>query len=698
MLLTKLKLNYFGKFVNYEMELKPGINLIYGDNEAGKSTIHTFIRGMFFGIERLRGRASSSKEDLYTRYLPWDYPGAFGGNMDIQVGDKNYRLQRSFHGNDKSFTVIDLVTGREIKLKEGFISELLPNLTASTFKNTISIEQLKAQTDTELAAQVRNYIANLSVTKSKEVDVEKATSILTHKKKQFDQTQTLTLLQALQNEIDEGLAKEAKIEELTSNLSQQLLEEQFLKKQKKELEASFDRDDILRMDQLPAIEEKFKSYLELSHQVEALEQQENLRKERIAALEKNYLSIEQLRGDIQSAQELTRRQLSLEKQLIELQRERMSNKQSGGKYLWISLFPSILVAFLILIISGFNFVGIILAVVFFMGGSLACFGMQRNHYKKQGSMEDDNVSLSMESKQLQDQLQQICIRNRVNKVEELSYLLEKILSNNYRMEQEKEEQRKAKQQLKTLEDQQDVLYEFIMKYMQYFVQAEELTVKSMENLRLVIRHLRQEQQDKLEEIQKQYEGCRLKIERLRWEIATIEDNEEQLVKNRQRYEELEEKRKNDEVELEAILLALSTIQELGAKIHDSFGQELNKAVSEVISEVTGEKYQDLKVDEKLEVKVGWKGEYVPLDRLSAGTVDQVYFALRLAVSDLLLGKDEVPLLLDDSFALYDDSRVKAALEKLAQRKQILLFTCHRREQMLLEEMELPYHFVDLTCR
>jgi uncharacterized protein YhaN len=85
-----------------------------------------------------------------------------------------------------------------------------------------------------------------------------------------------------------------------------------------------------------------------------------------------------------------------------------------------------------------------------------------------------------------------------------------------------------------------------------------------------------------------------------------------------------------------------------------------------------------------------------LDRLSAGTIDQVYFALRLAVADLLLGADEVPLLLDDSFALYDDIRVRAALKQISTRRQILLFTCHKREKRILEEMGIPYHMVDLS--
>ena len=71
---TRLKLDYFGKFSGKELELKPGINLIYGENEAGKSTLHAFIKGILFGIERLRGRGRGQGRYLH-RYLPWEYPG-----------------------------------------------------------------------------------------------------------------------------------------------------------------------------------------------------------------------------------------------------------------------------------------------------------------------------------------------------------------------------------------------------------------------------------------------------------------------------------------------------------------------------------------------------------------------------------------------------------------------------------------------
>lgn len=235
-----------------------------------------------------------------------------------------------------------------------------------------------------------------------------------------------------------------------------------------------------------------------------------------------------------------------------------------------------------------------------------------------------------------------------------------------------------------------------MKYIQYFLEEDELNRDSIQRLQVEIERRQGESASRTQEQEKELEACRLELERLRWEIASLEDNEEQLLKNMEYYKELEKKERAESVELEAINLALTTMKELATDIHDSFGQQLNRAVSEIIQEVTNDKYQDLKIDEKLNIKIGWKGTYVALDKLSAGTIDQVYLALRLAMADLLIGRNQVPLILDDSFALYDEARVKAALSSLAKRKQIILFTCHKREEALLQELGLQYHLVDLS--
>ena len=58
MWVKELILKNFGKFKNERIELSEGINLIYGENETRKTTIHTFLRGMLYGMERGRGRAA----------------------------------------------------------------------------------------------------------------------------------------------------------------------------------------------------------------------------------------------------------------------------------------------------------------------------------------------------------------------------------------------------------------------------------------------------------------------------------------------------------------------------------------------------------------------------------------------------------------------------------------------------------------
>ena len=63
MQILSLHIEGFGKVHDLDISFKDGLNVVYGKNEAGKSTLHTFIRGMLFGIEKQRGRAA--RNDVY---------------------------------------------------------------------------------------------------------------------------------------------------------------------------------------------------------------------------------------------------------------------------------------------------------------------------------------------------------------------------------------------------------------------------------------------------------------------------------------------------------------------------------------------------------------------------------------------------------------------------------------------------------
>ncbi len=69
MFIKKIQINNFGKLKNKEIEFKSGINVIYGENESGKSTLLDFISSMFYGINKNKNGKEISN---YDKYLPWN--------------------------------------------------------------------------------------------------------------------------------------------------------------------------------------------------------------------------------------------------------------------------------------------------------------------------------------------------------------------------------------------------------------------------------------------------------------------------------------------------------------------------------------------------------------------------------------------------------------------------------------------------
>ena len=80
MKILSLHIDGFGKFHDRDISFEDGLNVVYGKNEAGKSTLHTFIKGMLFGIERQRGRFTMEDVvDGVVKKLIFRHPHVFGG-------------------------------------------------------------------------------------------------------------------------------------------------------------------------------------------------------------------------------------------------------------------------------------------------------------------------------------------------------------------------------------------------------------------------------------------------------------------------------------------------------------------------------------------------------------------------------------------------------------------------------------------
>ena len=184
MKILSLHIEGFGKFHDLDISFKEGLNVVYGKNEAGKSTLHTFIRGMLFGIEKQRGRAA--RNDVYSKYEPWKGSGTYEGWMRLESEGQIYRIQRRFQKQNKELTIVNETQGREMEPTKALLDQLRCGLSETAYDNTISIGQLKCATDGGMVAELRNYIANLNTSGSIALNITKATAYLKSQRRELE--------------------------------------------------------------------------------------------------------------------------------------------------------------------------------------------------------------------------------------------------------------------------------------------------------------------------------------------------------------------------------------------------------------------------------------------------------------------------------------------------------------------------------
>ena len=147
----------------------------------------------------------------------------------------------------------------------------------------------------------------------------------------------------------------------------------------------------------------------------------------------------------------------------------------------------------------------------------------------------------------------------------------------------------------------------------------------------------------------------------------------------------------EDQEIEAINLALERITAASGQIRRQIGGRLRERTSEILFEITDGKYREILVDEQFHIRVNLTDRTVDLERLSRGTVEQIYFALRMASGELLCGEEQYPVILDDVFGMYDEQRLLGVLKWLAkQNRQAILFTCQKREEEVMLAAGIPF--------
>ncbi|NMA33873.1 MAG: AAA family ATPase [Clostridiaceae bacterium] len=179
--------------------------------------------------------------------------------------------------------------------------------------------------------------------------------------------------------------------------------------------------------------------------------------------------------------------------------------------------------------------------------------------------------------------------------------------------------------------------------------------------------------------------CEGQLDDDKGEVDKLQRVEEEIAAVKEKIARLEETGK-------ALKLASEVLAEAAEKIRLNNAPELNSRMSVIISGLTGGRYTDLRGDDRLLLKASdpQEGDVRSVSALSSGTADQMYLALRLATAGILTsGGESLPLVMDEVFSQFDDKRTELALKYLYSEhrsRQILLFTCKMREVELVREI------------
>ena len=202
----------------------------------------------------------------------------------------------------------------------------------------------------------------------------------------------------------------------------------------------------------------------------------------------------------------------------------------------------------------------------------------------------------------------------------------------------------------------------------------------------------------LEETENVLSASRLKLNTNEIDYKNLEEKEN-------KYVELEEKlqgylqEKEDLKSLNnSIELTKQALENAYKKMKNEITPKFTKNLSEIVEKISAGKYKNVKFMDGEGIIVELEnGEYVNANKLSIGTIDQLYLSLRLSAIQEI-SEENMPIILDEAFAYYDTERltnILTYLNKTYTNKQIIIFTCSKREQEILEKNNIKYTITNL---
>ena len=602
MIIRELNIVGFGKHSDTKIELSDGINIIYGENESGKSTVAAFVHAMMYGVEKKRGKPAP--DSIYGRYQP--VKEQWSGSMKFEYEGRIYEIFRSFPDAKKP-VVMDLATGLSVDyedIKEAFGEEKI-------FDATLYLPQDKNDDGAKIFDSISAYTESMSMGRDEHLDVSGAKKKLKNKIKELEQAKSdkkeeLRALTEKCERLRQATADYDKEAERLGGLREQLVATNPQKEEKvKSLKAY--------INQLPEIELKYERLCQNKKQVQLITQMEEEKNEGKSSV----------------------------------------NMRAKAAYYCLLLGVLLLGVTGTLLLPVSPVVKVLLIVALVLVEGVVSFLW-------------DNVIIRRFAGRF--------IENETNASVQESERCRKLI-------EECEELKRS-----------------IEEYARGSVNSFGVNDEGMESLRYGVEKLR-ESVDKYYEMENErVTGLSREIDRQEWMLEDI--SHKMQGENYETVLDTLEKCRGDISFLDKKIKAANTAKELIDKISKELGggfkAEIIKDFSENVAAFTIGEYERVLLDDNMGIKLLGKNGFTDIAKLSYGTVKQVYLALRLAVAKWL-GQENMPMVIDDGFAFFDDQRLKETLIGISKqlKGQVIVFTCHKREEQVLLELGLAYNSIKM---
>ncbi len=730
--IKELHITAFGRFKNKTLVLEDKLNLIYGLNEAGKSTIHRFIEAMLFGFVKPGMKRRNMLEE-YDRYRPW-VGDLYGGSIVYSSGGKLYRAERNLEKGRETVKVFDGITGAELteefnydkSTREVLFAREHLGIGSIAYKNTISISQFGNKSDTELAREIQTRLGSsdsagdltLSVSKAERLIGEYLEEIGTERARMKEYGQLHERALELEARLERAAVTAKDVRALGKELRGLEIKLKDLKSGEDRLKKEIkDYEEIVLLNRWEGVQDLVKQREALGKSLCQYGEYRGFNIDDSGTLHTLEQLTEQCRQD---KQKLCLKVQDIEENIEKTEVAIYKTGAEGTAYirkkvnigLGLCLVSTAVIAGMVYTAAAlkrpFLYVLSLPVLLLFLYSAVTTI-KQRKLFKMR--KEDVGELIAKQrylKKYRQDLLDALEETEKVLKEREGRSLCILKGANVATMEEYRAKAEGFKDYVRLKKE-----LEKIKGFIEIKLEGEDMD--ALED------KVKGSKRDKSKGTDKPFEGLAKEADSLRLQLSTIEEEKIHLVGSIEKIKGnlealerdvaalpgMEEEREGIRERLgqlkserEAAKIALKVLKEASEEVHRGFAPILNNRVKEITSRITGGRYRELRITKDLGLMaiVPETGRQVNAELLSGGTLDQFYFALRIAAAELLSGGKTLPLLLDDCFTQYDRSRLENVFDYLfeeAEKRQIILLTCHNRNREIADSFNREYNYLTI---